>query len=296
MTVSVIIPTRGLAPQLATLLTALLHDHTEIVVGVTAADRERVISRVVPISTEIRVVSTPAAGAAAARNAAASAAEGQTLVFVDDDMAVCDGFTDHHRDAVVDEDTVSIGRIHTVERGSWMACAKARWLNEHFCRLDGRPAAPRDLYSGNFALTSRTFWHVGGFDPAWPALHDTVLGLSLAAIGARFVYSRTALTTQCITKPNQEILNDYVAVGRHREEIDRRFGENHGVPNLGHVAAGQDGVLVAGLSQLPDVVWRALAEAAARLAPYDGQVPHLFRAAAVRRGQRQPCSVTESKV
>lgn len=299
MSATVVIPSQGKSTALIGLLGALAAqnyteglDVTVVTETSTHGDVERLISQSPAPGLRLLVANTK--GAAAARNLGVSSAAGRTIIFVDDDMAVGRSFVSAHITAVAQASkAVSLGRIFTPERGAMMARAKARWLNEHYERLEWREVAPRDLYSGNFALSATLFEECGGFDPTWPSMHDTELGMRLSRSGACFVYTRDALAQQDIHKSNQEVLADYESLARFRALLVAEY-DNHHLPELSRVAPTTYQLFVSALARLPVPLWRASIAALGRRRLLSTPVPSLLRAAAVSRGKETVSDVPDA--
>lgn len=191
-TVSVVVPTRGRAAALGRLLGSLAADATtpaEIVVVVDGEDD--VDSAEVASRLGARVVTQPWSGRAAARNRGAALADGDVLLFLDDDIEVLPGLVRAHLAAHADHSaTVALGDYPVVlpsvpnaaERAVW-----AWWEDAHHARRNAHRLGAMHVWSGNLSLGRARFEAVGGFDPRFLGYgsEDVELGHRLLAAGAR---------------------------------------------------------------------------------------------------------------
>jgi GT2 family glycosyltransferase len=205
MQISIIIPTHNRAAMLQRHLRALsaqtwpLDDFEVIVVADacvddTAAMVERFATSA-PFS--LRLISHEARSAAATRQAGAKAAQGSTLIFLDDDIHADPGFVRAHMEAQ-QPDGVVLGYSRPVlptRPSRWQRDAY-RWWQDSF-RVFARPGhrfSYRDFFSGNASMAAELFWRVGGFDLTFKGrLEDYELGLRLIKAGATFHYAPQAL-------------------------------------------------------------------------------------------------------
>jgi GT2 family glycosyltransferase len=148
---------------------------------------------------EIRVITQTNAGAAAARQRAATNARGEILIILDDDMQIEPGFVAEHV------------RLHRQEPGP--ACVMGRYASDpniasmplferYYANMwdkltegvrTGKMAVTGTILStGNASMRREDFLAVGGFDLTLKQSEDTELGLKLEKAGVRMVFSETA--------------------------------------------------------------------------------------------------------
>lgn len=159
-------------------------------------------------------------GLARARNLGARRAEGQLLIFLDDDMVpepshveaharwhhvACDAVTLGFRRHVDPErfppallrDAARAGRLAQLFDGHPQQVPG--WIETHMQRTASLTSAHNDLFrvvtGGNLALHRELFWEVGGFDESFDRWggEDTELGYRLFTHGALLVPEREAL-------------------------------------------------------------------------------------------------------
>lgn len=140
-------------------------------------------SQAVALSHRARVLFLPALRLGALRNAAASAAEGEVLAFVDADHEIDPGWASAAADLLTDPAVGGAGAApEPPEPGTWVQRA--------YDRLRSHPSGTRMvdwLGSGNLAVRLALFQEVGGFDPALETCEDVDLCRRLRARGAVLV-------------------------------------------------------------------------------------------------------------
>jgi glycosyltransferase involved in cell wall biosynthesis len=189
----------------------------------------------------LRRADGPNRGPGAARNRGAALAEGDILLFLDDDITAAPGLLACHlgaHRAGADERMVCLGQVRTAPGqalSGWEAYLSARY-GEHYAKL----AAPGyrldfwDCLSGNFSLARSLWERSGGFDPDFVmSRHEDIeFGYRLAGLGARFVYEPGALGYHHFTRSVEGGLRDADAEGasaqylveKYPDLADRLFG------------------------------------------------------------------------
>ena len=149
-----------------------------------------------------RLVENPSTlGPGVARNRGAQVAEGQLLVFLDDDMVAAPGLVAAHMTARrAESPVVTIGSIAlTTGRrpDGFTRYFEQTWSRRYRQFGDGsRIPGWRDCYGGNLGVPRDLFLEVGGFDPELPRSHDVELGYRLAQAGATFAFVSEAESTE----------------------------------------------------------------------------------------------------
>lgn len=151
------------------------------------------------------VCELPGLGPAAARNKAASVANGEYLIFVDDDMEPSVDFIKEHIALHNTDNTVVIGYsplvlesnagIHRMRLREWWEEKFQAMRNKHYrFKYD-------DLTGGNFSVSSVLFKKVNGFDTRLRCREDYELGFRLtkAAAEFRFAYGAKAYHRDTVT-------------------------------------------------------------------------------------------------
>ncbi len=145
----------------------------------------------------LRYIEQANAGPAKARNTGAEAAQGQYLLFMDDDIeALPELVEEHWRSHSQQENLIVIGTTPAPpgETGSAWFKYDAMTLEKHYKKVRSGEwkAGPRMFYTGNVSLTKADFWRVGGFDTTLRRGEDIELGYRLADIGLNFILNEKA--------------------------------------------------------------------------------------------------------
>jgi GT2 family glycosyltransferase len=187
----------------------------------------------------------PNQGRAAARNAGISLAQGQLIIFLDDDMEPVPGFLLAHweahpqgsRRAVVGPvpipvDASSPPIVHYRQSG----------MNAHLDRLaqPGYKLGFRDIYTGNLSLPRELLREVGGFDETFKLYghEDYELALRLVKAGVELGYCPAATAYQAYDKDFAALAQDCMAKGRTAVLFARMHSDVASSPQLATYRAG----------------------------------------------------------
>jgi GT2 family glycosyltransferase len=226
-TVSVIVPTHQRREALRSALESLArqsadHGSYEVVVSVDASTDGTVemLEKLAP-PYELRRVSPPGRGRAAACNAALAAARGEVTIVLDDDMRVVEGFVERHRSHHPPGSRRCVLGAVPVELGDGSPHA-ARYVKGkfdlHLSRLSdpAHLALPRSFYTGNASLRTEAMREVGGFDESFGIYgnEDVELALRLRKAGVELGYDPEALAYQTYDKDLVGLQRDTLEKGR----------------------------------------------------------------------------------
>ena len=234
---SVIIPTLSRADLLTDTLDSLAlqteRDFETIVVCDGEDERTRALSTryiaAYPISW---IFNSRNLGPSSARNIGAGRAQGEVLLFLDDDcLPVADWLLhhcEHHRGDDSDREIVILGRLHetyvhpplsATER--MLRKARKQNLADFYARCVrmGRDLSGFPECGMNSSIRRDTFWAAGGFDPELRFAEDTDLGIRLWARGVRMIYEPQAI----VCHRNPKNLTDYQAKKCGTVRPDRRL-------------------------------------------------------------------------
>lgn len=118
----------------------------------------------------LTVLTQPNRGAAAARNLGVRAAQGETLLFLDDDMEADPGLLAEHERLLTAGADVVLGHmpLHPESPNGPLSRGVAAWADERLHRLSapGARITLHDLLSGQVSMARATFLDAGGFDEA----------------------------------------------------------------------------------------------------------------------------------
>jgi GT2 family glycosyltransferase len=192
-TASIVVPTIGRPESLARLLRALdLQRDVDgafdaVVVSDGPLSRETRAILETHRRFQVQVAELEPSGPAAARNRGAAVAQGDVLIFLDDDIEPTPGVVRAHlafHQSV--PDAIGLGDlIQVTAGGGFFETALRGWLDAMVeeRRESGHRYGYRDLLSGHFSMTARNFAALGGFDALLRCHEDYELGYR--AIAAR---------------------------------------------------------------------------------------------------------------
>jgi glycosyltransferase involved in cell wall biosynthesis len=222
----------------------------------------------VDCSRPVRIIELhPNRGPAAARNRGASVAEGDILLFLDDDM-ICDPHVlEHHARFHRSGADVVTGEIPIHPDSDPGLITDA--LTKAAAWKRGPKGSAFHLYSGHFSVRKSVFEHVGGFDEEFGAGggyggEDLDLGVRLAGFDLR--HNSDAISWQkSLIGPAEHMrrarrlaASDLIVIAKH-PEVTAELLRNRGAPCGGNASLGFR------LSRVPVLSFVAAA-AAARLA------------------------------
>jgi GT2 family glycosyltransferase len=149
------------------------------------------------LSSKMRLRWFPQAnrGPAAARNAGIQKADGEFIVFIDDDVVpeaqLLEEHARSHREA--SQDVVVLGPLLTpegFEMAPWVRWEQEMLMKGYRALLRGDwPASARQFYTGNASLRRTHIVAAGGFDEGFRRAEDVELAYRLANKGLDFVFN-----------------------------------------------------------------------------------------------------------
>jgi glycosyltransferase involved in cell wall biosynthesis len=147
-----------------------------------------------PSGYRLTVLQQPQRGAGSARNLGASEARGDLLVFLDDDVEPLPGLLAAYLQTASEKSPNSafLGRLEVKIHGTMDLArigVRAWWQTQEAERSgSGHRFSFRDLLTGNFALSSKLFSRLDGFDSSFTCHEDYEFGVRLLAAGVSFRY------------------------------------------------------------------------------------------------------------
>jgi glycosyltransferase involved in cell wall biosynthesis len=230
--ISVIVPTHNRREQLRLCLESLERQTApsetfEVVVVIDGSSdgTAEMLSEWTP-SFPLSVTSQAQAGAGAARNAGASQARGEILLFLDDDVLastslVSAHLAEHRRRPGL----VGVGRIEprVPSDADRFARRRADAWRGHGERLASRALSYVDAYGGNLSVTRSAFEQVGGFAVDLPEEDDFELAYRLDRAGAQFGFVPDA----SVVEDQREDWRDIVAEQELRGRVAVRLARRH---------------------------------------------------------------------
>jgi GT2 family glycosyltransferase len=197
--ISVIVPTYNRRERLRRLLRRLdeLHETGpvfEVVVVVDGAtDGTEAMLASATVRYPLRVLTQAQSGPAAARNRAIAAAEGELLLFIDDDVVPVDGMIERHL-AVhrLDRRAVVMGAMLPplgAPLPPWLRWEAATLQKQYDAMTAGEwSPTPRQFYTANASVRREHVLAVGGFDESFRRAEDIELGFRMGDRGLRFYF------------------------------------------------------------------------------------------------------------
>lgn len=198
---SVVIPTYNRLGRLRHVITALEQqtypsDAYEVIV-ISDGSTDGTDAYLEALSCKMRLRWFPQAnrGPAAARNAGIGKADGEFIVFIDDDVVPeAQLLAEHarsHREA--SQDVVVLGPLLTpegFEMAPWVRWEQEMLMKGYRALLRGDwPASARQFYTGNASLRRTHIVAAGGFDEGFRRAEDVELAYRLANKGLDFVFN-----------------------------------------------------------------------------------------------------------
>ena len=248
--VSVVIPTYHRPVQLARAVESALAQELppgialEVVIAVSDPDAtaDVVAASALAADTPVRVLTAPAPGPAAARNAGIAAARGEVLALLDDDCRAAPGWLAAALEALSDADlvqgrTAPDGEVPWGHRALWVN--PPSWLWEA-CNLVVR----RDLVD-----------RLGGFDEAWNPTgrvgghmgEDVTWGWRLVRGGARAAFAPGALVLHAVEPRTRRQQLDAAAGLRHFPLVLRAAPEARRAFPLRYIVSAEHAATLAAL-------------------------------------------------
>jgi GT2 family glycosyltransferase len=201
---SVVVPTYNRLPRLKQVLAAFERqeyprDQFEVVIvsdGSTDGTHDYLSNLSTPL--HLNFVAQANRGPAAARNQGIQQANGEYVLFIDDDIiAAPQLIAEHMRLHITQPNLVVLGPMLTpidFKLSPWVAWEQAMLDKQYHAMRSGKwtPTA-RQFYTGNTSLARRFLLSAGGFDERFRRAEDIELAYRLDNHGVRFVFHSDAV-------------------------------------------------------------------------------------------------------
>jgi GT2 family glycosyltransferase len=150
-------------------------------------------------SFAVKALAQPNSGVAAARNLGLDAAEGDLVLFLDDDVVPSPALLAEHLrlHRCGDPKLVVLGPMLTppdFKMAPWVRWEQAMLAKQYRAMIEGKWApTARQFYTGNTSLRRELLAETGGFDPSFRRAEDVELAYRLVRRGARFAFNPDAV-------------------------------------------------------------------------------------------------------
>jgi peptidoglycan/xylan/chitin deacetylase (PgdA/CDA1 family)/glycosyltransferase involved in cell wall biosynthesis len=177
----------------------------------------------------LRIIEQPNRGPSAARNNGIQAAQGDLLLFIDDDIICGPHLFQQHIQAHADSEPAVVYGPISIAPGtppSVLKYAIEVWYQQYYGRLDSQNGLrfPQDEYLiSNSSIPRASLVACGGFDEKMTAKEDYELGLRLWKMGVRFKYLPQGRAYEFYLKPSRYVLrNDGKTFGETEVLLSRK--------------------------------------------------------------------------
>lgn len=199
---SVVVPTYNRLGRLRHVITAFerqaypLDAYEVIVISDGSTDGTDAYLETLRSTMQLRWLTQPNQGPAAARNAGVQTAVGEFIVFVDDDVVPEPQLLEEHARShheATGRDVVVLGPLLTPEgfvMAPWVRWEQEMLMKQYSAMLRGDwSATARQFYTGNASLRRSHILAAGGFDEGFRRAEDVELAYRLANNGLQFVFN-----------------------------------------------------------------------------------------------------------
>jgi peptidoglycan/xylan/chitin deacetylase (PgdA/CDA1 family) len=252
MKISVIIPTFNRRDLLARTLPTVLaqdfpaEDYEAVVIVDGSTDGTVEFLRGLHAEARLRILEQGRRGPAAARNAGLEAAQGEWVLFLDDDILCGPELLKQHLaahagggDALIVHGPIFVApespdSLIAESTRLWYEGYYGRVKTEHGLRL------PAETYLvGNSSARRSALLDCGGFDERIPSKEDSELGIRLWKMGVRFRYIPEAVTYEIFVKSSRDYLRkDGRMCGRAEVYLCRKHPDYRGCSDLAGLGGG----------------------------------------------------------
>jgi len=190
----------------------------------------------------LKILEQPSRGPSVARNVGVAAAQGEVVLFLDDDIICGPDVLRRHVEAHISpEPIVAYGKICMAPGtpDSLFKFAKETWGKNYYRLIDSQAGLkwPNDNYMiSNTSLPCATLLACGGFDETMPAKEDYELGYRLWKMGIRFQYLPRIVAYEFVVKSSGQFVRDDGRIyGRAEVLLCRKHPDYRPCSELAHL-------------------------------------------------------------
>ena len=239
-TITVVIPTYQRKDRLARVLDGLSRQtHSAfdvVVVDDGSTDGTSQYLRETRFPFRVRAISQLNTGPAAARNAGVAAAEGDLVLFLDDDVLPAPELVGEHLRAQSAEPRCAVtGPLGSLPRYSqpWVAWEQAMLEDQYGAMKRGEwEPTFRQFWTGNASVAREEILAAGGFDPTLRRAEDVELAARLARRGVRFRFHPAARAEHAAERTLDSWCAMHLEYGRLERRIFAHLGERYALTTL----------------------------------------------------------------
>lgn len=223
---SIVIPTYNRLPRLRQVLAALeqqtypLGDTEVVVVSDGSTDGTHEYLSAYQGKLNLRYVTQVNAGPASARNTGIHSAQGEYILFVDDDVVPTPQMVSEHMRYHEDRpNLVVLGPMLNptdFKLSPWVSWEQAMLEKQYRALIEGKwPATARQFYTGNTSLRRQILLDAGGFDERFRRAEDIELAYRLDKQGVEYIFTINAVGYHYAERSFQSWLQTPYSYGRY---------------------------------------------------------------------------------
>lgn len=187
----------------------------------------------------LTVINQPNQGAAAARNKGATAAKGEIILFLDDDMEAHPQMLAEHDRSHREGADVVLGHmpLHPESPSNFLSAGVGAWAEQRLQRLSesGASLTLSDLLTGQISIARELFYQITGFDTDFTVSgsfgnEDTDFGYRLLQQDYKIVFNPNAISWQKYVVTPRQYLRQWRQAGRADVVFVRKHPEQ--APNI----------------------------------------------------------------
>lgn len=244
LTLSVVLPTYNRLERLKRVLNGLMEqtypnqDFEVIIISDGSSDGTDEYLHQINLPFRSKVICQKNQGVAIARNNGVAQAEGEIVLFIDDDVVPSPRLIEEHMRWQKDNNyaAVVIGPMLTPpdhKMTPWVAWEQEKLARQYQDMLDGKwHATARQFYTGNTSLARQYLLESGGFDPDCKRAEDVELAYRLSNRGVQFFFNPQAIGYHYAERGFESWIAIAYAYGRNDVLFTHQKGQTWLLPEI----------------------------------------------------------------